>query len=153
MPVELKTTEASATWLALMTAFAHVREVLADELRRETPLSLERYEILLILSQAEGGAMRPSDLAERLRLSRSGTTRLVDRLERDGLVERRPCGSDRRGSFVALTPQGEQAFRTAGRVHLRGIEEHVGSRLAPEEMPGLRRMLERLGGSTSALGT
>ena len=88
--------------------------------------------------------MRPSDLAEQVGLSRSATTRLIDRMERDGLVERRSCGTDRRGTFVGLTPQGEKAFRQAGRVHLRGIDQHVGSHLTSDEMADLRRILQRL---------
>jgi DNA-binding MarR family transcriptional regulator len=144
MAVKLKTTEASATWRALLVAFTSVGRSLADEMEAETGLSLERYEILLMLSQTEGGAMRPSALADDRRLSRSGATRLIDRLERDGLVERRSCDTDRRGSFVALTPEGEEAFRRAGRVHLRGIDEHVGSHLSPGEMAEIRRVLAKL---------
>ena len=106
-----------------------------------TGLPLERYEILLMLSQAEDGAMRPSDIAVNRRLSRSGATRLVDRLERDGLVERRDCGDDGRGNLVALTPTGEEIFKKAGRLHLRGIDAHVGSSLSAEELAELRRLL------------
>lgn len=144
MPVRLRTTEASETWRALLTAFTRVSAILADEMETEVALSLERYEILLMLSQAPHGAMRPSELAERRRLSRSGATRLIDRLERDGLVERRSCGTDRRGSLVTLTPEGEQTFRTAGRVHLRGIEEHVGAHLTTDQLAELGRILTKL---------
>jgi DNA-binding MarR family transcriptional regulator len=144
MPVRLRTTEASETWRALLTAFTSVSTILADEMAAATGLTLERYEILLMLSQAEDGTMRPSELAENRRLSRSGATRLVDRLERDGLVERRSCGTDRRGRFVTLTPEGEQTFRKAGRVHLRGIEEHVGSHLTSDQLAELREALAAL---------
>lgn len=144
MAVKLKTTEASETWRAVMTAFTRVNAVLAEEMDAETDVSLEWYGILLMLSQAEGGAMRASDVADQIGLSRSGTTRLIDRLERGGLVERRSCGSDRRGTFVALTAQGEETFKKAGRMHLRGIDEHVGSHLTSNEMADLRRILTKL---------
>lgn len=144
MPVELRTTEASETFGALLSAVARVREVLAEEMDAETGMSLDRYGILLMLSQAEDAAMRPSELSDALPLTRSGTTRLIDRLERDGLVERRTCKSDRRGSYVALTAAGEQIFRRAGRVHLRGIDEHVGAQLSTSEMADLRRLLSKL---------
>jgi DNA-binding MarR family transcriptional regulator len=144
MPVPLRETEASETWRALLTAFTDVHRILADEMRTETSMSFEQYEVLLMLSQAEGGAMRPSEIADNRRLSRSGVTRLLDRLEHDGLVERRPCETDRRGTVVALTPEGEKTFRTAGRVHLRGIDEHVGSHLTSHEMTELRRILDTL---------
>lgn len=113
-------------------------------MKAETGMAMERYGILLMLAQAEGGAMRPSDLAEGLPITRSGTTRLVDRLEQDGLVERRSCESDGRGNLILLTREGQEIFREAGRVHLRGIDEHVGSQLTKDEMGELRRLLAKL---------
>ena len=116
--------------------------VLADELATQVGMPLERYEILLIL--AGEGSMRPSELADRRHLSRSGATRLIDRLERDGLVERRSHDADRRGTALALTPAGETAFRAAGRVHLRGLERHIGAVLTEDEMSQLRDLLIKL---------
>ena len=144
MAIELRTTEASATWRALITAFSRLEGILAAEMKAETGMALERYGILLMLAQAEDGAMRPSDLAEALPITRSGTTRLVDRLEQDGLVERRSYESDRRGNLILLTRKGREIFREAGRVHLRGIDEHIGSRLTKDEMDELRRLLAKL---------
>ena len=143
MAVQLKKTEASEAWRAVMTAFTRVNSVLADEMAAQTDISLDWYGVLITLSQSDGG-MRPSDLADAMGMSRSGTTRLIDRLEKAGLVERRMCGDDRRGTFVGLTEVGVVAFRKAGRVHLRGIEEHVGSVLSPDEMADLRRILGKL---------
>lgn len=150
MAVELRTTEASETWRAVITAFTRVNGVLAQEMDAETDVSLDWYSILLMLSQAEMEAMRPSDLADHLSLSRSATTRLIDRMERGGLVERRSCGTDRRGTFVALTEQGEKVFRQAGRVHLRGIDQHVGSHLTAGEMADLKRILTKLAASVDS---
>ena len=147
MAIELRTTEASATWGALITAFSRLERILAAEMEAETGMAMERYGILLMLAQAEDGAMRPSDLAEALPITRSGTTRLVDRLEQDGLVERRSYESDRRGSLILLTRKGRESFRKAGRVHLRGIDEHVGSQLTKDEMNELRLLLAKLADS------
>lgn len=127
-----------------MTAFTRVNSILANEMEAETSVSLEWYGILLMLAQTDQQAMRPSDLADQVGLSRSATTRLVDRLEAARLVERRSCASDRRGSFVALTTQGEKAFIQAGRVHLRGINEHVGSHLTEQELARTAELLEKL---------
>jgi DNA-binding MarR family transcriptional regulator len=153
--MKLRTTEASETWRAIITAFTRVNGVLAEEMASETEVSLEWYGILLMLTQADGGAVRPSELAEGIGLSRSATTRLVDRLERDGLVGRETCPTDRRGSFVSLTPRGEELFKRAGRVHIRGIDQHVGSHLTAKEMADLRRILTKLaeavGGDALAL--
>lgn len=151
MAAQLRTTEASETWRALITSFSQVEGVLANEMEAETGMAMERYGILLMLAQAEDGAMRPSDLAAALPITRSGTTRLVDRLARDGLVERRSCDTDRRGNIIVLTSEGERIFREAGRVHLRGIDEHVGSHLTRGEMKELRRILTKL--ADSAKGT
>ncbi len=144
MSVKLRSTEASTTWGALIGAFSHVQDILAKEMEDETGMALERYGILLMLAQADEGAMRPSDLAEALPITRSGTTRLIDRLEGDGLVERRQCETDGRGNVVALTENGEKGFREAGRVHLRGIDEHVGGSLTGDELDELRRLLAKL---------
>jgi len=142
--VKIKTTPASDAWRNVMTAFTRVNAVLAREMQAETTISLEWYAILLILAQSEEASMRPSELADQIGLSRSATTRLVDRLEGSGLVERRACASDRRGSFVMLTPRGEEVFREAGRVHLRGIDEHVGSHLTNDELAQLSALLGKL---------
>ena len=127
-----------------MTAFTRVNAVLSREMRTETTISLEWYAILLILAQSDDASLRPSELADQIGLSRSATTRLVDRLERSGLVERRACGSDRRGTYVMLTPAGEEAFKEAGRVHLRGIDQHVGSHLTDAELAQLAALLGKL---------
>ncbi len=146
-PVKIRTTPASDAWRNVITAFTRVNAVLAREMEAETTISLEWYAILLMLAQSEEAAMRPSDLADQIGLSRSATTRLVDRLESDGLVERRACGSDRRGTFVVLTPGGEEVFKGAGRVHLRGIDEHVGSHLTDDELAQLAALLGKLADS------
>ena len=153
--VKIKTTPASDAWRSVITAFTRVNTVLAREMQAETTISLEWYAILLILAQSQEASMRPSDLADQIGLSRSATTRLVDRLESDGLVERRSCASDRRGTFVMLTTQGEEVFKEAGRVHLRGIDEHVGSHLTNDELVQLAVLLGKLadGVGGSALST
>lgn len=144
MPVELKTTQASETWQAMMVAFTRINAVLATEMDDETDISLDWYSILLMLSQADGGVMRASEMADQVGLSRSATTRLVDRLEHGGLVERRVCGTDRRGTLVGLTSDGEETFIRAGRVHLKGIDEHVGSHLSVAEARQLTSLLTKL---------
>ena len=143
-PVKIRTTPASDAWRNVMTAYTRVSAVLAREMEAETSISLERYAILLMLAQSDNASLRPSDLADQIGLSRSATTRLIDRIESDGLVERRACDSDRRGTFVLLTPQGQEVFKNAGRVHLRGIDEHVGSHLTDDELAELAALLGKL---------
>jgi DNA-binding MarR family transcriptional regulator len=142
--VKIRTTPASDAWRSVMTAFTRVNTVLAREMEAEASVSLDWYGILLMLAQSHDASMRPSDLADQIGLSRSATTRLIDRLESDGLVERRSCASDRRGTFVMLTARGEDVFKEAGRVHLRGINEHVGSHLTNDELSQLAALLGKL---------
>ncbi|MFW2380110.1 MAG: MarR family winged helix-turn-helix transcriptional regulator [Acidimicrobiales bacterium] len=139
-----RSTEASEAWRALLVAFTDVHHELAAELEHECGLPIEHYEILLMLYEADGQGLRPSEIATRRRLSRSGATRLIDRLVRDQLVDRRTCGEDRRSNLVSLTTTGRKAFARAGRVHLEGIDRHVGSRLTGSEMAELGRLLEKL---------
>ena len=158
--MQLRTTEASRAFAALLSVMSRLEQVLTAEMESETGMTLDRYGILLVLAQADGGVMRPSELADSLPLTRSGTTRLIDRLEADGLVERRTCDADKRGCLIGLTPAGQEEFRRAGRVHLRGIDEHLGSHVSAEDLSELSRILERVAaglgagapsGSTSAV--
>ncbi len=140
----VRSTPASEAWRALLFAFTGIHDELAAEMEAGVGLPIENYEVLLMLYEAGKGGLRPSELAAKRRLSRSGATRLVDRLVRDGLVERRDCGDDGRGSVVLLTGQGRRVFGRAGRLHLDGIERHVGSRLTASESRELQQLLEKL---------
>lgn len=139
-----RSTAASEAWRALLIAFTTIRDQLAAEMDESFGIPIENYEILLMLSQAGSGGLRPSEIAAKRRLSRSGATRLVDRLVGEGLVERQECGDDGRGSVVVLTSQGHRTFSRAGRLHLDGIEHHVGSRLTAPESRELQQLLEKL---------
>ncbi|HYT24886.1 MAG TPA: MarR family transcriptional regulator [Actinomycetota bacterium] len=133
-----------AAWRALLEAHAAVTELLAGELEEERALPLGWYEVLLQLADAPGGRLRMQELAQSVLLSKSGLTRLIDRMERAGLVRRQRCPSDRRGSFAVLTQAGRTVFRRAAPVHLRGIEEHFARHLAPAEAEVLRTVLGRV---------
>lgn len=140
-------------WRGFLIAHAAVLRRLEAELDAETGLPLASYDVLVQLCEAPGGRLRMTELAERVLLSRSGLTRLVDRLQRDGLVARESCPSDARGKFAALTPAGTARLRTAAPVHLRGVREHVTSRLTGPELATLADLLERVGqGASPAVG-
>ena len=144
MAITIRTNEITEAWRALLVAHARVNRILDDDLRRETGLNLGWYEVLLLLAGAPDQRMRMSDLADGMILSRSAATRLVDRLERDGLVERSVCDSDRRGMEVSLTDTGRERFLVAGRLHLRGIEEHFGAHLTAAELATVTKALTRV---------
>ncbi|MFN8557890.1 MAG: MarR family transcriptional regulator [Dehalococcoidia bacterium] len=138
-----------AAWRAFLTAHAALTEALEAELRAERDLSLPWYDVLVQLSEAPAGAMRMQDLARSTLLSKSGLTRLVDRMEQAGLVERRPCPDDQRGRLAVLTTAGRAALRRAAPVHLRGVEEHFARHLTDAEVALLHAAL---GNVLAALG-
>lgn len=111
-------------WRLFLTAHARVTRRLDEELRAEHDLSLAEYDALLTIADAPDRRIRMRLLADRVILSKSGVTRLIDRLVLDGLVERRACASDARGAEATLTAAGLDRLRTASRTHLRGIAEH-----------------------------
>jgi DNA-binding MarR family transcriptional regulator len=132
------------TWRSFLVAHAQIRRQLERELQAEQSLGLGEYEVLLLLARAEDRQLRMSELADRLVLSRSGVTRLVDRLEADALVERESCDTDRRGSWATLTKAGHDRLRRAAPTHLRGVGEHFLDRIPPDELDALQRTLDRV---------
>ncbi len=133
-----------ASWRTFLFAHAQVRRALERELQSEQGLSLAEYEVLLMLAYAPERHLRMGELAERLSLSRSGATRLVDRLEADAMVARVNCETDRRGQWAQLSDAGYDRLRTASPTHLRGVGEHFLDRIPAAELDGLRHTLERV---------
>jgi DNA-binding MarR family transcriptional regulator len=111
-------------WRAFLTAHARVTRRLDEELRVEHDLSLAEYDALLTIASSPDRRIRMRQLADRVILSKSGVTRLIDRLVIDGLVERDACQTDARGAEAVLTQAGLERLRRASRTHLRGIAEH-----------------------------
>ena len=109
-------------------------------------MTLAEFDVLAQLGRAEDGRLRMSDLSERVRLSPSGITRLVDRLVRAGLVKRGNCATDRRGTWAILTTEGTARLRRARPLHLRGVRQHFARRLSPAQLDELADALEPLTG-------
>ena len=129
-------------WRALLRAHAQVVRRLERELQHEQGMALTDYVVLVQLARSDQRRLRMSELADRLLLSRSGVTRLVDRLVADGLVERVMCDDDRRGQWAALTDTGLRRLRDATPTHLRGVATHFLDRLSADELARLERMLD-----------
>lgn len=130
----------------MLRVHAEVTQALDAELRTQHGLTLSAYEILLFLSEAEGRRMRMTDLASRLLLSRSGITRSVDRLVRDGLVTRAAAESDGRGLYAELTDAGAERLAEAGRTHRAGIRQRFLARLSVDDQSTLGAMWAQLDG-------
>ncbi len=132
------------TWRSFLVAHAQIRRQLERELQAEQSLGLGEYEVLLLLARAPEQQLRMGELADLLVLSRSGVTRLVDRLEAEALVERTLCDTHRRGAGATLTAAGHRRHRRASPTHLRGVGEHFLDRIPPAELDALQRTLDRV---------
>src|SRR3954454_15404527 len=128
-------------WRTLIDVTTGVLATLDNELRAEHGLSLGEYEVLVHLSEAPAGSLRMTDLAGALRLSPSGITRRIDGLVRAGLVERRRCPSDRRGSNAVLTKLGTKALEACAPTHVAGVRGHFIDRLNKRELAELTNAL------------
>jgi DNA-binding MarR family transcriptional regulator len=131
-------------WRGLLRAHACLAKRLDTALEHAHGLPMTSYEVLHHLEGASSERMRMCDLAAHAQLSRSGLTRLVDRLERDGLLERCSCAHDARGSFACLTGLGRQRLAEARGTHLKVVREHFLSRFSEEELDLLADTWERI---------
>lgn len=140
------TEEELRAWQALLHAHHEVVEALDDELQDEHDLALTEYDVLLRLAREADGAVRMTDLADRVLMSPSGLTRLVDRLASRRLVDRREDPEDGRVALAVITAQGRRALRDAARTHLRGIREHFTGKLTPAQLQQVASGLEAVTG-------
>ena len=131
-------------WRGLLRVHAQVTRELDAELVSAHGLPLSSYEVLLFLNLAPGGRLRMAQLADSVLLSRSGLTRLVDRLEQGGLVRRESCPSDLRGFHAVLTDRGRAAFAAARKTHLAGVRRRFIERFSVEEQRLLGTFFERV---------
>jgi DNA-binding MarR family transcriptional regulator len=132
-------------WRSFLRAHARLTRVLEAELIAEQRLSLAAYDVLVQLAEAPLYRLRMTELADAVLLSRSGVTRLVDRLERAGLVLRERADGDGRGVVAVLTPQGRDRLRTAAGTHLAGVVRHFADAFASAELEAFGRTCDRLG--------
>ena len=130
--------------MRLLRAHAAITRRLNSQLLADHGLTLNDYEVLLHLSRAEGRRLRRVDLAERIVLTPSGITRLLEGLERCGYVERASCASDARVTYAQLTDNGEAKLREASQTHVADIHAMFGERYSAQEIVTLRDLLERL---------
>jgi DNA-binding MarR family transcriptional regulator len=131
-------------WRSFLRAHAHVMRQLEQDLQAHHKIGLGSYDVLVQLAEAPGRKLRMSELAEAVLLSRSGLTRLVDRMQREGLVERQPDPCDARGLFTVLTPAGLAALKDAAVVHLAGVDELVLARLSDEELGTFKALMSKI---------
>jgi DNA-binding MarR family transcriptional regulator len=140
---ELTGTELGA-WRGLLRVHAALVRELDAELEAAHDLPLSSYDVLIYLQSAPGKRLRMAELADSVLLSRSGVTRLVDRLEREGLIIRDTCTSDGRGLYAVLTGEGEELLARARPTHLAGVRERFLRHFSEEELRQLATYWERV---------
>jgi DNA-binding MarR family transcriptional regulator len=138
------TDEELAAWRGMLRVHSALVKTLDAELLARHDLPLTSYEVLINLQAAPGHRRRMAELAEGVLLSRSGMTRLVDRLERDGLLERDACASDGRGTFAVLTDKGEELLSRARRTHLDGVRDSFLRHFSEDELEQLAGLWNRV---------
>jgi DNA-binding MarR family transcriptional regulator len=133
-------------WTRLLRAHAATTRLLSAELQADHGLTLNDFEALYVLSRAEGGRLKRVELARLLLLSPSGITRLLEGLERAGLVRRTTCPTDLRVAYAELTPEGRERLEAASCAHVGSIRELMEEHFSGDELDELGEMLGRLPG-------
>jgi DNA-binding MarR family transcriptional regulator len=135
-----------AAWVNFLRAHSTVTRALNADLVQTHGLTINDYEVLLHLARADEHALRRVDLAERLLLTASGITRLLEGLEAAGYVVKRRCDSDARVTYAVITDAGLEKLRDASDTHLGGVGTLFESRFSEEELETLEELLSRLTG-------
>ena len=133
-----------ATWRHYVAVSTTVSRMLDRELKEQHELSSEDYGILAMLSEAPDHQLRFGELGAALRLPKPFLTYRFQRLEQQGLVERRECGSDARGAFAALTDAGFDAIEAAAPTHVAGVRRFILDHLNEEEISVLGELLGKI---------
>ncbi len=135
-----------AAWIRFLRAHVELTDRMDRRLREAHGLSLREYEVLLALDEAPGRRLRRVDLAARILLTQSGVTRMLEKLERDGLVAKAAGEVDRRVSYAQLTAKGRRRFAAAAETHRADIEALFTGRLTRDDLSALDRVLGKLPG-------
>jgi DNA-binding MarR family transcriptional regulator len=133
-----------AAWVNFLRAHSAVTRALNADLVQAHGLTINDYEVLLLLARAEERALRRVDLAERLVLTASGITRLLEGLERAGYVVKRRCETDARVTYAVLTDTGLEKLREASDIHIAGVRGLFEDRFTEDELEQLAELLARL---------
>ncbi|MCW3032114.1 MAG: transcriptional regulator, MarR family [Solirubrobacterales bacterium] len=142
-PTDFTATELGA-WRGMLRVHACLVRALDAQLDAAHGLPITSYEVLIHLGDAPNGQMRMRDLADAALLSRSGLTRLVDRLERDGLIERASCPSDARGAFAVITEAGRELLDRARPAHRAEVRRQFLDHFDEDELEQLAGYWERV---------
>jgi DNA-binding MarR family transcriptional regulator len=135
------------TFGRLLEATHHLEDVLGRDLAATSDLPLTWFEVLLRLSRSDDGELTMGELSEQLALTTGGVTRLIDRMSAVGYVERRPCATDRRVLFTAITHEGRAVLTPALRGHVASLHE-IFAGFSAADLTRFDTLLDRLRGTT-----
>ncbi|TVY04167.1 MarR family winged helix-turn-helix transcriptional regulator [Cohnella terricola] len=133
-----------AVWRAFVNAHAAVIERIEKDLSDQRKIPLTTYDVLVALYQSPDKKLRMTELAKHVVLTRSGLTRVVERLEREGFVKRERTEEDRRGAFAVLTREGKKAFLATWPTYADGIKNYFLSVLDEDERAAIERGLSKI---------
>lgn len=128
-------------WRLFIKTHAKIIECIERDLAAQKKVPLTTYDVLIALFEAPDRKLRFSELNRKVVLSKSGLTRMIDRLEREGLIQREKSEEDRRGAYAVLTDEGERQLRKAWPIYARGIKQYFADSLSDEEVEFLIRSL------------
>lgn len=128
----------------LRATYALLNSRLADVVQQEAGISLDAFEVLDAISKSTEGRLRLGDLADQVSLTRSGLTRRLDRLERDGLITRESCLDDRRGAVAIATEKGKALLAKAIAPYHEAVRTHFGAKITEGEARQLSAVMRRV---------
>ncbi|MBP2235938.1 DNA-binding MarR family transcriptional regulator [Sinorhizobium kostiense] len=131
-------------WIGLMRAQQRVLAAIEKDFKSAGLPPLGWYDVLWELVKADGGRLRPFEIEARTLLTQYNLSRLIDRLEREGLVRREAFDADGRGRWIVVTEEGRAVRERMWRTYARSIERHVGGKLSEAEARDLAALLSRL---------
>jgi DNA-binding MarR family transcriptional regulator len=123
-----------AAWRSFIKSYGRIIESIEHDLAEHGRVPLTSYDVLIALFEAPEHKLRLGDLTQKVVITKSGVTRLLDRLEREGLVVREKSGEDRRGTYAKLTSEGELQLRKAWPVYAQGIKKYFAANLSEEQI-------------------
>ncbi len=131
-------------WGGFLSAYAKMNRIIEDDLQAHSHITHVEFEVLLRLSWSESHRMRIQDLAAQSLLTRSGVSRVVERLEKAGLVTREEAPEDRRGAYAVLTEAGAERFQTAAQKHTDCVRANFLGKFSKGELEAMGEFWKRL---------
>lgn len=149
-PTSSPVKQTAEAWESLFRAQVGVMRRLQRDPAFRGELTMREYDVLFNLTRCPTGWSRLNELNEHLLISQPSLSRMVDRLESKGLVQRRPASNDQRGVELSLTDEGREVQRRLGRIHVGGIHDLLGPALSSEELTQLKALTDKILASLAA---